>query len=79
MCAGMANSFFMRMKELDGVNVYLRDQNNELKQIGISKIAGREELKSLVLSRSLLSIVCVGLPVVLSAIMSLLPIYARAK
>eukprot|EP00341_Mesodinium_pulex_P000919 CAMPEP_0116896552 /NCGR_PEP_ID=MMETSP0467-20121206/5766_1 /TAXON_ID=283647 /ORGANISM="Mesodinium pulex, Strain SPMC105" /LENGTH=116 /DNA_ID=CAMNT_0004567777 /DNA_START=180 /DNA_END=530 /DNA_ORIENTATION=+ len=65
--AGAFNCFFMRQKELQGVEVL----NSEKQVLGTSKIAGKLVLKDMIISRSMLSLTTGMIPVVLIALMSM--------
>lgn len=69
----------MRQKELNGVNVMIKDDNNNYVTIGNSRNAGYEVLKNMVISRGSLSFLGIGIPVLLIIGMSKFPFYHKNK
>jgi len=63
--AGSNNCLFMRSKELDGVKVFIKNDNNAYEEIGYSKNAGSKVLQSMVITRGMLSLFATGIPVIL--------------
>lgn len=72
--AGALNACLMRWKESQGVKVYDKDLN----EIGMSSVAGKCTLKSMALSRMLLSCCCLAIPMTLVSVAGMFSFYRRS-
>jgi len=77
--AGSSNCLFMRIKELDGVKVLDKKDNNTYEEVGYSKKGGISVLQSMVISRGMLSLFATGIPVILLMGLNMFKFYHRRK
>lgn len=73
--ASAINCLSMRWKELKGVRVFDTEHND----LGMSELAGREVLKSMVVSRATLSSLGVGFPLAVGLMLSRFGVYQRHR